>query len=69
MEWDKNLNCIAAACRSESTGFSANMLLLGREVREVSQTLYFRTLNVKKKYVWEHMQKNYRLTWQEHIPG
>ena len=35
-EWDKNLCCIAAACRStpsESTGFSANMLMLGREVR------------------------------------
>ncbi len=35
-KWDKNLSCIAAACRStpsESTGFSANMLMLGREVR------------------------------------
>ncbi len=35
-EWDKILSCIAAACQStpsESTGFSANMLMLGREVR------------------------------------
>jgi hypothetical protein len=35
-EWDKNLCCIEEACKStpsESTGFSANMLMLGREVR------------------------------------
>ena len=42
-DWDRHLNCLAAAYRAtpnESTGFSPNLLMLGREVRLSSEIMY-----------------------------
>lgn len=42
-EWDRHLGCLAGAYRAtihESTGFSPNMLMFGREVKLPAQIMY-----------------------------
>ena len=42
-EWDRNLGCLAAAYRAsphEATGFTPNLLIMGREVRVPAEVMF-----------------------------
>ena len=67
-DWDLNLGCLAGAYRSavhESTGFTPNMLMLGREARNPADVLIGETSQQSSSY-GEYVERIQQDLWEAH---
>ena len=67
-DWDLNLGCLAGAYRSavhESTGFTPNMLILGREARNPADVLIGETSQQSSSY-GEYVERIQQDLWEAH---